>query len=74
MSDITKKSLTEIVRLIKKKEIKSEEVTTSFIDNIKKDKKLNSFITNCNEQALEKAKNFDKNPKLDSFTRGSNSC
>ncbi len=24
---------------------------------------LNSFITNCSEQALEKAKNFDKNPK-----------
>ena len=55
MSDITKKSLSEIVNLIKKKEIKSEEVTASFIDNIKKDKKLNSFITNCNEQALEKA-------------------
>ena len=46
MSDITKKSLTEIIRLIKKKEIKSVEVTTSFIDNIKNDKKLNSFITN----------------------------
>ena len=70
MSDITKKSLTEIVDLLKKKEIKSEEVTTSFIDNIKKDKKLNSFITNCNEQALERAKNFDKSPKLDSLLPG----
>ena len=38
MSDITKKSLTEIVRLIKKKEIKSEELTESFIKNINKDK------------------------------------
>ena len=65
MPDITKKSLSEIVNLIKKKEIKSEEVTSSYINNIKKDKKLNSFITNCNEQALEKAKSFDKNPKLD---------
>jgi len=70
MSDITKKSLTEIVNLIKKKEIKSEEVTASFIDNIRKDKKLNSFITNHNEQALEKAKNFDKNPKLDTLLPG----
>ena len=70
MSDITKKSLTEIIRLIKKKEIKSVEVTTSFIDNIKNDKKLNSFITNCNEQALEKAKSFDKNPKLDQLLPG----
>ena len=59
MSDITKKSLTEIINLIKKKEIKSEEVTKLFIDNINKDKKLNSFITKCNEEALDKAKNFD---------------
>ena len=70
MSDITKKSLTEIVNLIKKKEIKSQEITASYIDNIKKDKKLNSFITKCNEQALEKAKNFDKNPKLDTLLPG----
>ena len=56
MSDITKKSLTEITGLIKKKEIKSEEVTKSFINNIERGKKLNSFITNCSEQALEKAK------------------
>jgi len=70
MSEITKKSLSEIVNLIKKKEIKSEEVTASFINNIKKDKKLNSFITNCNAQALEKAKNFDKNPKLDTLLPG----
>ena len=70
MSDITKKSLTEIVNLIRKKEIKSEEVTASFIDNIKKDKKLNSFITNCNEQALEKAKDFDKNPKFNTLLPG----
>ena len=70
MSDITKKSLTEIIKLIKKKEIKSEDVTTSFIDNIKNGKKLNSFITNCNEQALEKAKSFDKNPKLDQLLPG----
>jgi aspartyl-tRNA(Asn)/glutamyl-tRNA(Gln) amidotransferase subunit A len=70
MSDITKKSLTEIVNLIKKKEINSEEVTASFINNIKKDKKLNCFITNCNEEALKKAKSFDKNPKLDSLLPG----
>ena len=46
MADLTKKSLTEIVSLIKKKEIKSEEVTNLFIKNIENDKKLNSFITN----------------------------
>ena len=70
MVDLTKKSLTEIVSLIKKKEIKSEEVTNLFIKNIENDKKLNSFITNCNVYAVEKAKNFDKNPKLDTLLPG----
>ena len=70
MSDITNKSLTEIVNLIKKKEIKSEELTQSFIKNISNDKKLNSFITNCSGQALEKAKNFDKNPNFETLLPG----
>ena len=70
MSDISKKSLTEIVRLIKKKEIKSEELTQSFIKNINNDKKLNSFISKCSEEALNKAKKFDKSPKLDTLLPG----
>jgi len=70
MSDITKKSLTELVSLIKKKEIKSEELTKSFIKNINDGEKLNSFITNCSEQALKKAKNFDKNPDLKTLLPG----
>jgi aspartyl-tRNA(Asn)/glutamyl-tRNA(Gln) amidotransferase subunit A len=70
MSDITKKSLTEIVDLIKKKDLKSEELTASFIKNISKGKKLNSFITNSSEEALIHAKNFDKNPKLDKLLPG----
>ena len=70
MSELTKKSLTEIANLIKKKEIKSEEVTQSFIKNIEKDKKLNSFITKCSESALKKAKDFDKKPKLNNLLPG----
>ena len=70
MSELTKKSLTEIVNLIKKKEIKSEELTQSFIKNIEKDKKLNSFVTKCSEMALKKAKDFDKKPKLNTLLPG----
>ena len=51
MSDITKKNLTEIVKLIKNKEVKSFDVTNAFINNIIKDKKLNSIITKCFESA-----------------------
>jgi len=70
MSDITQKSLTEIVRLIKKKEIKSLEITESFVKNINNGKKLNSFITNCTEDALNKAKKFDKSPNLETLLPG----
>ena len=70
MSDITEKNLTEIVKLIKNKEIKSEELTKSFIKNINKDKKLNCFITKCSEDALNNAKRFDKSPKLDTLLPG----
>tara|TARA_A100001011_G_scaffold251417_1_gene259569 strand:- start:602 stop:2062 length:1461 start_codon:yes stop_codon:yes gene_type:complete len=70
MSDVTKKSLRELVSLIKNKELKSEELTQSFIKNINNGKKLNSFITNCSEQALEKAKHFDKDPNLKTLLPG----
>jgi aspartyl-tRNA(Asn)/glutamyl-tRNA(Gln) amidotransferase subunit A len=70
MSEITQKSLSEIVNLIKKKEIKSEELTKSFVDNIEKDKKLNAFITKCSETALAKAKIFDKSPDLETLLPG----
>ena len=70
MTDITNNSLTEIVDLIKKKEVKSEEVTNAYINNIKKGKKLNSFITESFEIALTKSKNFDTNPNHDLLLPG----
>ena len=70
MTDITNNSLTEIVDLIKKKKIKSEEVTNAYINNIKKGKKLNSFITESFEIALKKSKNFDTNPNHDLLLPG----
>jgi aspartyl-tRNA(Asn)/glutamyl-tRNA(Gln) amidotransferase subunit A len=70
MTDITNKSLTEIVDLIKKKEIKSEEVTSAYINNIKRGKKLNSFITESFDNALTKSKNFDTKPNFQSLLPG----
>ena len=60
MSKISELSLTKIVKGIKKKDFTSEEVTKSFIDNSKKSKKLNSYITECFDEALKSSKNFDK--------------
>jgi len=61
MSKISELSLTKIVNGIKKKNFSSEEVTKSFIDNSKKSKKLNTYITECFDEALKFSKNFDKN-------------
>jgi len=60
MSKISELSLTKIVNGIKKKDFSSEEVTKSFIDNSKKSKKLNTYITECFDEALKFSKNFDK--------------
>jgi len=70
MTDLTKNSLTQSVNLIRKKEIKSEELTLAYIQNINKGKKLNSFITECLELALAKAKNFDLKPNYNFLLPG----
>ena len=61
MSKISELSLTKIVNGIKKKDFSSEEVTKSFIDISKKSKKLNTYITECFDEAIKFSKNFDKN-------------
>ena len=70
MSELTNKSLTELVSLIKSKELKSEDLTKDFIDNCNKGEKLNAFVTNAFDHALDKAKNFDKNPNLNCLLPG----
>ena len=75
MSNISEFSLTRIVSGIKKKDFTSEEVTRSFINNSKKSKKLNTYITECFDQAIQSAKNFDKKKRLQGFIIWStNSC
>ena len=60
MSNITELTLKKIVTGIKKKEFSSVEVTKSFIQNSRNSKKLNTYITECFDEAIISAKNFDK--------------
>ena len=60
MANISEFSLTELASGIKKKDFTSEEVTKSFINNSKKSKKLNAYITECFDDAIKSAKNFDQ--------------
>ena len=55
MSDITKLSLSELVKNIKEKKLSSEEVTKAFIDRSEKSKELNTYITEDYSSALEKS-------------------
>ena len=64
MANISEFSLTRLVSGIKNKDFTSEEVTKSFINNSKKSKKLNVYITECFDDAIKSAKNFDKKKKL----------
>ena len=65
MSDITKQTLYELVNNIKEKKLSSSEVTQAFVDRSEKSKELNTYITEDFSNALDKAKKFDDNPKLD---------
>ncbi len=44
MNDLNDISLSEIIKLVKSKKISSLDLANHFINNIKKGKKLNSFI------------------------------
>jgi aspartyl-tRNA(Asn)/glutamyl-tRNA(Gln) amidotransferase subunit A len=70
MTDLTKNNLSENVNLIKKKEIKSEELTLAYVQNIKKGKKLNSFITECCDSAITNAKKFDQKSNYEGLLSG----
>ena len=55
------KTVSELKKLIEKKELSSLELTRHFLDRIKKfDSELNSFITLTEEHAINKAKLIDK--------------
>ena len=70
MSNLSDKTLTELVGLIKSKQIKSEELTNEFIANSQKGKKLNAYITESFDIAKNKAKQFDVKPNFDCLLPG----
>ena len=70
MSDITSQSLFELTSNIKEKKLSSEEITKAFIDRAEKSKKLNVYVTDNFEKAVDQSKKFDSNPNLDSKLPG----
>ena len=64
MSEIIKKDLSEIIDLIRKKEIKSEELANLYIDKVNKSKKLNSYILLVLNTLSKNQKNSIKNQIL----------
>ena len=64
MANISDFTITKLVSGIKKKDFTSEEVTKIFINNSEKSKKLNTYITECFDEAIKSAKSFDKKKRL----------
>ena len=60
MANISEFTITKLISGIKKKDFTSEEVTKAFISNSEKSKELNTYITECFDEAIKSAKNFDK--------------
>ena len=70
MADITNQSLNEIIENVKTKKVSSTDLTKAYIKNIESAKKLNAFVTTTFDQALDKAKQFDKKPNFDQLLPG----
>ena len=64
MSEITNFKLCDLVDKIKKKELSSKEITEAFINRSKKSTKLNSYISDNFDDAVNRAKEFDSRPDL----------
>ena len=62
MSEINNLKLCDLVDKIKNKILSSKEITEAFINRSKKSSKLNSYITDNFDNALNRAKEFDEKP------------
>ncbi len=65
MSNITDLKLVDLADKIKKKELSSFEVTNAFIERSKKSKKLNAYISENFENAINSSKMFDQRPDFE---------
>ena len=61
MSNLIDLTLSELVTKIKSKEILSTEVTKAYIERSKLSKKLNTYVEETFEKALENSKNLTLN-------------
>ena len=62
MSEINNLKLCDLVDKIKNKKLSSKEITEAFINRSNKSSKLNSYITDNFDNALNRAKEFDGKP------------
>ena len=62
MSEINNLKLCDLVDKIKNKKLSSKEITEAFINRSNKSSKLNSYITDNFDNALNRAKEFDEKP------------
>jgi len=65
MPNLIDLTLSDLVQKIKSKEISSKEITSAYIERSKKSKKLNTYVEETYEEAIQKSEKFDNNPDFD---------
>ena len=64
MKELIKYNITDVLNLLKKKEIMVSELVKAYIDAIKKTHNLNMYVETCFENALKSAEKSDQKYKL----------
>ncbi len=62
MTDLIDLTLTQLVKKIKSKDISSKDITSIYIERSKSSKKLNTYVEETFDEALENSKRFDASP------------
>ena len=62
MTNLLDLSLAQLVSKVKSKDISSKEITATYVERSKKSKKLNSYVEETFESALNLSEKFDMKP------------
>ena len=60
MTDLINLTIAQAIKGMKNKDFNATELTKAYIENIEKNKKINAYVTDCSQVALESAKISDE--------------
>ncbi len=70
MTNLIDLTLSDLLKKIKSKEISSKEITSVYIERSKKSKKLNTYVEETFDRAIQNSEKFDRNPDFEKKLSG----